>query len=94
MGDRQFIGGGLSDQQVQAQMQQGLAKAPPVIHSEPNALYEETCRRLEHYNSQIEKLNLELKKLILMRDVLAAAQNAFDRQEVAPTPYVPPEAPY
>jgi hypothetical protein len=77
MGDHQFIGGN----QVQAQMEQALGKTPPVIHSEPNALYEETCRRLEHYNKQIEKLNFELKNLTLMRDVLVAAQNAFDKRQ-------------
>lgn len=52
---------------------------PPVIHSEPNSLYEEISFRLEHYNTQIEKLNAELKKFTLMRNVLADARDAFDR---------------
>lgn len=72
--------------------------APPVIHSEPNALYEEICHRLERYNSQIEKLNAELDKFTLMRDVLAAAQNAFDRDTsndgAKPTPYTPMPTPH
>jgi hypothetical protein len=74
--------------EFQQQVQQNIgglkSNTPPVIHSEPNALYEETCRRLEHYNTQIEKLNTELKMLTLMRDVLAAAQNAFDREQTVP----------
>jgi DNA topoisomerase VI subunit B len=72
---------GMGEQQRQAQTIVGATANVPVIHSEPNDLYEETCRRLEHYNLQIEKMSLELKKLTLMRDVLAAAQNAFDRSE-------------
>jgi hypothetical protein len=79
-------------QQVQAQ-NMGTIKPVPVIHSEPKALYEEICQRLEHYNAQIEKLDAELKRLTLMRNVLAVAQNAFDKQteirEKAPS-----EAPY
>lgn len=73
--DKQFISGG-GHQQMQNM--ETLAKPVPTMHSEPNDLYEETCRRLEHYNSQIDKLSAELKKLTLMRNVLAAAQNAFD----------------
>lgn len=72
---------GMGEQQKShAQTIIGATANVPVIHSEPDALYEETCRRLEHYNAQIEKLNTELKKLTLMRDVLAAAQNAFDKE--------------
>lgn len=67
--------------QAQAAIQLGAVKASPVIHSEPNDLYDEVCRRLEHYNAQMEKLDKELCKLRIMRDVLAAAQNAFDKQE-------------
>lgn len=43
--------------QAQAAIQLGAVKASPVIHSEPNDLYDEVCRRLEHYNAQMEKLD-------------------------------------
>lgn len=67
--------------QAQAAIQLGAVKASPVIHSEPNDLYDEICRRLEHYNTEMDKLEHELRKLRIMRDVLAVAQNAFDKQE-------------
>lgn len=69
----------MGEQQRQAQAIVGAtAKAVP---TEPNALYEEIAHRLEHYNSLIEKLNTELKKLTLMRNVLAAAQDIFNEQQ-------------
>jgi DNA topoisomerase VI subunit B len=81
-------------QQRQAQTIVSATANVPVIHTEPDTLYEETCRRLEHYNTQIEKLNTELKKLTLMRDVLAAAQNAFDRSEKMESARDYPNQPY
>jgi hypothetical protein len=83
-------------QQVQAQKMGAVTKPIPVIHSEPKALYEEICQRLEHYNAQIDKLEMELSRFTLMRNVLAAAQNAFDKHTEAPDKahYVPSEAPY
>jgi hypothetical protein len=61
-------------QQVQAQKMAQTQKSPPVMYSDPSHLYEEICQRLEHYNSQIDKLEIELRRITLMRNVLAAAR--------------------
>lgn len=54
---------------------------PYIIYSDPNALYEEITYRLEYYNKELERLREEQNRITLLRDVLGAAQNAFDKQQ-------------
>lgn len=66
------------------QEKESIAKVPYTMYSEPSQLEREIVHRLEHYNVAIEKCELELRQLHILRRSLQDGLKVFNEGQAQP----------
>lgn len=78
---------GHEDQQQQIAGQNiGSNRPVPTMHTEPDALKQETIQRLKHYTAQEEKLTFELSRVRQMIHACQSMLSSFDEKAMDQVP--------
>src|SRR3954469_15331144 len=81
--------GMIKQQSITGQVIGSSNRPIPTMHTEPDALKQETIQRLKHYSAQEEKLTFELSRVRQMIHACQSMLSSFDEKamEVSPREY-------